>query len=86
MNYTPKCLKNLPRQQKPETRSKRRKEAREIAELTIIECIQRLQAARRAKPKDWERGYNSAITTLELFLQEIKEKRWIGTGGRVVNR
>lgn len=32
-NYTPECLRNLPRQQKPETRSKRRKEARAVIEL-----------------------------------------------------
>ncbi|HBO3905381.1 TPA: hypothetical protein L4T53_004534 [Pseudomonas aeruginosa] len=83
MNYTPECLRNLPRQQKPETRSKRRKEARAMAELTILECIQRLKAARRAKPRDWEPGYNSAITTLELFLLEIKEKRWVGTEGEL---
>lgn len=83
MNYTPECLRNLPRQQKPATRSKRRKEARALAELTVLECIQRLKAARRAKPKSWETGYNSAITALELFMQEIKEKRWVGTEGEL---
>ncbi|HBO2015842.1 TPA: hypothetical protein L4G30_005079 [Pseudomonas aeruginosa] len=54
-----------------------------MAELTILECIQRLKGARRAKPRDWEPGYNSAITTLELFLLEIKEKRWVGTEGEL---
>lgn len=77
----PACLRNLPPQQKPETRAKRRKEARAMAELTILECIQRLKAERRAKPKEWERGYNSAITTLELFIQEVQAKKWIGTEG-----
>ena len=60
--------------------------ARELAELTIIECIQRLKAERRSKPKDWERGYNSSITVLELFAAEVYAKQWAGTEGAVVNQ
>ena len=77
--FMPACLRNLPVQKSKAASSKRRKESRDLAELTILESIQRLQAERRSTPKDWERGYNSAITTLELFLQEIKAKRWVGT-------
>ena len=71
MKYVPECLRNLPPQKSKPADAKRRKAARELAELTIIECIQRLKAERRSKPKDWERGYNSSITVLELFAAEV---------------
>lgn len=67
------------RLEKPDTRSKRRKDRRDVAELAILESIQRIKSARRSSPKDWERGYNSAITQLELFLAEIKAKGWART-------
>lgn len=62
-----------------ETRSKRRKERRDVAECALLESITRIKAQRRAGPKDWERGYNSAITQIELFLEEIKSKQWVRT-------
>ena len=52
MKYVPECLRNLPPQKSKPADAKRRKAARELAELTIIECIQRLKAERRSKPKD----------------------------------
>lgn len=84
MKYVPECLRNLPPQKSKAADSKRRKAARNLADMTIIECIQRLKAARRSKPNDWERGYNSAITTLELFAAEVKAKQWPGTEGSAV--
>jgi len=84
MNYVPECLRNLPPQKSKPAESKRRKVARDLADMTIIECIQRLKAARRSKPAEWERGYNSAITTLELFAAEVKSKQWAGTEGAAV--
>lgn len=81
MNYTPECLRNLPQLKSPVADAKKRKQNRALAELTILECIQRLRAEQRSRPADWQRGYNSSITTLELFLGEIKEKKWVGTEG-----
>jgi len=81
MAYTPECLRNLPQIKNPVSAAKKRKQNRALAELTILECIQRLRAEQRSKPADWQRGYNSAITTLELFLGEVNEKKWIGTEG-----
>ncbi|WP_212633162.1 hypothetical protein [Pseudomonas panipatensis] len=81
MTYTPECLRNLPQLKSPVADAKKRKQNRALAELTILECIQRLRAEQRSKPSDWQRGYNSAITTLELFIQDVQAKRWIGTEG-----
>ncbi len=86
MKYVPECLRNLPPQKSKSADSKRRKSARDIAGMTIAECIQRVKAERRRKPSDWERGYNSAITVLELFSAEIKQKQWPGIEGADVNR
>lgn len=86
MKYVPECLRNLPPQKSKPADAKRRKASRDLAELTIIECIQRLKAERRSKPKDWERGYNSSITVLELFAAEVSAKQWAGTEGAVVNQ
>jgi len=85
MKYVPECLRNLPPQKSKLADSKRRKAARDLADMTLIECIQRLKAARRSKPADWQRGYNSAITVLELFAAEIKQKQWPGIEGADVN-
>lgn len=84
--YTPACLRDLPRQPSKAAESKRRKHDRNIAESAVLECIQRIKAAKRSKPADWERGYNSAITVLELFAKEVKGKQWAGTEGAVVNQ
>lgn len=76
-NYIPTCLRNLP---KPPPGRKavtnRRKQNREMAEQAILECIARIRGAERSAPKDWHRGYNSAVTKLELFLGEVREKQW----------
>ena len=85
-NYIPECLRDLPRQKSRSAETKRKKHDRDLADLTITECIQRIKAARRSKPKDWERGYNSAISVLELFALEVKGKQWAGTEGADVNR
>lgn len=85
-NYIPACLRDLPRQKSRSAETKRKKHDRDLADLTIAECIQRIKAARRSKPKDWERGYNSAISVLELFALEVKGKQWAGTEGAVVNQ
>ena len=85
-NYIPECLRDLPRQKSRSAETKRKKHDRDLADLTITECIQRIKAARRSKPKDWERGYNSAISVLELFALEVKGKQWAGTEGAVVNQ
>lgn len=84
MKYIPECLRNLPPQKSRIADSKRKKAARDLAGMTIVECIQRLKAARRSKPAEWERGYNSAITTLELFAAEVRAKQWAGTEGASV--
>lgn len=84
--YIPACLMNLPRQKSRTAETKRKKKERELAELAVIECIQRLKAERRSKPKDWERGYNSAITTLELFKSEISCRAWAAIEGSDVNQ
>ena len=47
-----------------------------MAEQAILECITRIRASERSAPKDWHRGYNSAVTKLELFLGEVREKQW----------
>lgn len=85
-NYIPACLRDLPKQKSRSAETKRKKHDRDLADLTITECIQRIKAARRSKPKDWERGYNSAISVLELFALEVKGKQWAGTEGAVVNQ
>ncbi len=85
-NYIPACLRDLPKQKSRSAETKRKKHDRDLADLTITECIQRIKAARRSKPKDWERGYNSAISVLELFALEVKEKQWAGTEGAAVNQ
>lgn len=76
-NYIPKCLRDLP---KPppgrKATSNRRKQNRDMAEQAILECIARIRAAERSAPKDWHRGYNSAVTKLELFLDEVRGKNW----------
>ena len=84
--YIPACLRDLPKQKSRSAETKRKKHDRDLADLTITECIQRIKAARRSKPKDWERGYNSAISVLELFALEVKAKQWAGTEGAVVNQ
>lgn len=84
--YIPECLRNLPAQKSRSADAKRRKHDREVAELALLEGIQRVRAAMRSKPADWARGYNSAITALELFLSEVKAKQWVGTEGAVVNQ
>jgi hypothetical protein len=84
--YVPECLKNLPRQKNRSADSKKKKAARDLASGAIIESITRVRCAKRSKPKDWERGYNSAITVLELFVSEILERRWAGIEGAVVNQ
>ncbi|CAE6905915.1 conserved protein of unknown function [Pseudomonas marincola] len=84
--YTPSCLMNIPRQKSRTAETKRKKKVREIGELAVIECIQRLKAERRSKPKDWDRGYNSAITALELFKDEISNRAWAPIEGPVVNQ
>lgn len=38
----------------------------------INEAIVKLKDEMRDKPADWRRGYNSAITTLELMKSEIQ--------------
>lgn len=86
MTYMPECLRNLPAQKSKPADAKRRKAARDLAELVVVECIQRLKAERRSKPKDWERAYSSAITVLELFSSEVAAKQWAGTEGSVVNQ
>ncbi len=86
MKYVPECLRNLPPQKSKAADSKRRKAARDLAGMTIVECIQRVKAERRRKPADWERGYNSAITVLELFAEEIKQKQWAEIDGAAVKR
>lgn len=76
-NYIPACLRDLPKP--PPGRkavSNRRKKNRDMAELAILESIQRIKAAQRSAPKDWDRGYNSAVTKLELFLAEVRDKKW----------
>lgn len=84
-NYIPACLRDLPKQKSRSAETKRKKHDRDLADLTITECIQRIKAARRSKPKDWERGYNSAISVLELFALEVKGKQWAGTEGATLS-
>lgn len=61
------------------------KAQRELAEITLLEVIARLNAEKRSKPLDQGFVYDSAIKTTELFAAEIKQGRWAGIDGPVVN-
>ena len=50
---------------KPSTNWKKKYEAER--NLVIDEAIIKLKDEMRGKPPEWARGYNSAITTLELM-------------------
>ena len=50
---------------KPSTNWKKKYEAER--DLVIDEAIIKLKDEMRGKPPEWARGYNSAITTLELM-------------------
>lgn len=85
--YIPECLRDLPKQKSRSAGYKRKKAERELAELVLIEAIQRLKAVRRSRPREWERALNSAITSVELFMAEIRSREWPGIEGEdaVVN-
>lgn len=61
------------------------KAKRELAEITLIEAITRLEAEKRSKPRDQGFVYDSAIKTIALFMSEIKNGQWAGIDGPVVN-
>lgn len=44
-----------------------KKELKKERDRTINEVITKLKDEMRGKPKEWHRGYYSAITTLELM-------------------
>ena len=67
--------KQVPVQQ-PATRARRREERRSIAEKALREGILRIKDVRRRSPRAWEHGYNSAVTQLEVLLNEILDRKW----------
>ena len=64
--YMPKALRDIP---KPK-RKTAKQQVRECRESTINEAIVKLKDEMRSKPKEWHRGYNSAITQLEIMRDE----------------
>lgn len=82
--YVPASLRDLPKPAPGHAaRSNARKRKREQSELTIREAIIRIKEARRSAPHDWERGYNSAITQLEILLGEIQSGDWEHVQARI---
>lgn len=79
--YIPECLRIVPKQKSRSAGYKRKKVERELAEIVLIEAIQRLKAVRRSRPREWERALNSAITSVELFMAEIRNREWAGIEG-----
>lgn len=59
--YMPMALRDAPK------RKSAKQQVKECRITTINEAIDKLKDEMRAKPKDWARGYNSAITQLEIM-------------------
>lgn len=57
-------------------RSSKRKLLRDTAEMVISDAIERIREAAKQKPEEWQRGYNSAITQLEMMREEIAQKQY----------
>lgn len=60
----------------PKTTPTQHNNARKIAKESAISALEMAIASVRKRkhdnPKDWERGYNSAITGIELLMQKIE--------------
>lgn len=57
-------------------RANKRRKLRETAAIVIADAIERIREAAKQKPADWQRGYNSAITQLEMMREEIAQKQY----------
>lgn len=64
--YMPKALRDIP---KPKRKSAKQ-QVRECRRDTINEAIEKLKYEMRSRPAEWHRGYNSAITQLEIMRDE----------------
>lgn len=60
-----------PKVQTAASRSKARSETKDAKVAALNEAIQRIRAQAREMPA-WERGYFSAITSIELLVKEIE--------------